>query len=98
VSGELPDHSKFKTVFNKSTRKSWTPDLLTNSCSHLRTRTGPSVPIRQTGHINFKLALFGVSEVRWNGAGSITTTNCNLFIYSGVPGENEPHVRGWGYL
>jgi hypothetical protein len=47
---------------------------------------------------NFKLALFGVNEVRWNGAGSITTTNGNLFIYSGMPGKNEPHVRGVGIL
>jgi hypothetical protein len=38
-----------------------------------------------------------VSEVRWNGAGSITI-NCNLFIYSGMPGENEPHIRGVGIL
>jgi hypothetical protein len=30
---------------------------------------------------HFKLALLGVSEVRWNGAGSIT-------FYSGMPGEN----------
>jgi exonuclease III len=47
---------------------------------------------------NFKLALLGVSEVRWNGAGSIMTTNCNLFIYSGMPGENEPHMRGVGIV
>jgi hypothetical protein len=40
---------------------------------------------------NFKLALLGVSEVRWNGVGSIKT-NGNLFIYSGMPGENEPHI------
>jgi hypothetical protein len=47
---------------------------------------------------NFKLALLGVSEVRWNGAGSITTTNGNLFIYSAMPGKNEPHIRGVGIL
>jgi hypothetical protein len=47
---------------------------------------------------NFKLALLGVSEVTWNGAGSITTTNGNLFIYSGMPGKNEPHKRGVGIL
>jgi hypothetical protein len=47
---------------------------------------------------NFKLALLGVSEVRWNGVGSITTTNGNLFIYSGMPGENESHIRGVGIL
>jgi hypothetical protein len=41
---------------------------------------------------NFKLALLGVSEVRWNGVG-IKITNSNLFIYSGMPGENEPHIR-----
>jgi hypothetical protein len=34
---------------------------------------------------NFKLALLGVSEVRWSDVGSITTTNSNLFIYSGMP-------------
>jgi hypothetical protein len=45
---------------------------------------------------NFELALLGVSEVRWNGVGSITTTNGNLFIYSGMPGKSEPHVRGVG--
>jgi hypothetical protein len=43
---------------------------------------------------NFKLVLLGVSEVRWNGAGSTATTNGNLFIYSGMPAENEPHIRG----
>jgi hypothetical protein len=31
---------------------------------------------------NFKLALLGVSEVRWNGVGS-KTTDGNLFIYFG---------------
>jgi hypothetical protein len=36
----------------------------------------------------FELALLGVSEVKWNGAGSIATTNSNLFIYSGMPGKN----------
>jgi hypothetical protein len=41
---------------------------------------------------NFKLSLLDVSEVRWNGAGSITT-NSNLFIHSGMPGKNEPHIR-----
>jgi hypothetical protein len=46
---------------------------------------------------NVKLAIFGVSEVRWNDDGSITT-NGNLFIYSGLPGENEPCVRGVGIL
>jgi hypothetical protein len=44
---------------------------------------------------NFELALLGVIKVRWNGAGSITT-NGNLFIYSGMPGKNEPHIRGVG--
>jgi hypothetical protein len=46
---------------------------------------------------NFKIPLLVVSEIRWNGAGSITT-NSNLFIYSGMPGKNEPHIRGWEYL
>jgi hypothetical protein len=47
---------------------------------------------------NFKLALFSVSEEKWQGAGGITTTNGNLFIYSGMPGKNEPHIRGMGIL
>jgi hypothetical protein len=42
----------------------------------------------------FKLVLFSVWEVRWNSAGSITTRCGNLFIYSGMPGGNEPHIRG----
>jgi exonuclease III len=45
----------------------------------------------------FKIALLGACEVRWNGAGSITI-NFNLFIYSGMPGGNEPHIRGVGIL
>jgi hypothetical protein len=47
---------------------------------------------------NVTLALLGVSEVKWNGVGSIRTTNSNLFIYSEMPGKNEPHIRGVGIL
>jgi exonuclease III len=46
---------------------------------------------------NFKLALLHVSEVRQNGAGSITTRG-NLFIYPGMPDKSEPHIRGVGKL
>ena len=30
----------------------------------------------------YKLAVMGVSEVRWNGSGKTETTNGNVFVYS----------------
>jgi hypothetical protein len=45
----------------------------------------------------YKLAILGVSEVRWNGSGQITS-NGNVFMYSGMSNINDPHMKGVGML
>jgi len=46
----------------------------------------------------YKLAVMGVSEVRWNGSGRTETTNGNVFVYSGMPNVDDDHIRGVGIL
>ena len=46
----------------------------------------------------YKVAVMGVSEVRWNGSGKMGTTNGNVFIYSGMPNTDDDHIRGVGIL
>jgi hypothetical protein len=46
----------------------------------------------------YKLAVMGVSEVRWNGSGRMVTTNGNVFVYSGMPNGDDDHIRGVGIL
>ena len=46
----------------------------------------------------YKLAVVGVSEVRWNGSGRTETTNGNVFVYSGMPNADDDHIRGVGIL
>ena len=46
----------------------------------------------------YKLAVMGVSEVRWNGSGKTETTNGNVFVYSGMPNADDDHIRGVGIL
>jgi len=41
----------------------------------------------------YKLALMGVSEFRWNGSGKTETTNGNVFVYSGMPNTDDDHIR-----
>jgi len=66
------------TVFNKSVRKkSQTNYLLMNQCSQVKTRIGQYnvQTLYQKGRLaqlnkimgEYKLAVMGVSEVRWNG-------------------------------
>jgi hypothetical protein len=33
----------------------------------------------------YKLAVLGVSEARWNGSGRTETTNGNVFVYGEIP-------------
>jgi len=42
----------------------------------------------------YKLAVMGVSEVRWNGSGKTETTNGNIFLYSGLPNADDDHIKG----
>jgi len=44
----------------------------------------------------YKLAVLGISEVRWNGSGRTETTNGNVFVYSGMPNADDDHIRGVG--
>jgi len=46
----------------------------------------------------YKFALMGVSEVRWNGSGRTETTNGNIFVYLGMPNVDDDHIRGVGIL
>jgi exonuclease III len=46
----------------------------------------------------YKLAVLGVSEVRWNGNGRTETTNGNIFVYLGMPNTDHDHIRGVGIL
>jgi exonuclease III len=46
----------------------------------------------------YKLAVLGVSEVRWNGNRRTETTNDNIFVYSGMPNIDDDHIRGVGIL
>ena len=44
---------------------------------------------------DYKLAVMGVSEVRWNGSGKTETTNGNIFVYSGMSGFGGLGVACW---
>jgi hypothetical protein len=46
----------------------------------------------------YKLAVLGVSEARWNGSGRTKTTNGNVFVYSGMPNADDDHIGGVGIL
>jgi hypothetical protein len=46
----------------------------------------------------YKLAVMGVSDVRWNGSGRTETTNGNAFVYSEMPNAEDDHIRGVGIL
>jgi hypothetical protein len=46
----------------------------------------------------YKLAVMGVSEVRWNGSGRMENTNGNVFVYSGMPNAEDDDIRGLGIL
>ena len=46
----------------------------------------------------YKLAVLGVSEVRWNGNGRTETTNGNVCVYCGMPNADDDHIRGVGIL
>ena len=76
-------------VFIKSMgRKSRTDYLLTNQCFRVKTRIGQynARTLYQKGRLaqlnkimgEYKLAVMGVSEVRWNGSGRTETTIGNV--------------------
>jgi hypothetical protein len=46
----------------------------------------------------YKLAVLGVSEVRWNGNGRTETADGNVFVYGGVPNADDDHTREVGIL
>jgi hypothetical protein len=46
----------------------------------------------------YKIAVMGVSEVRWNGSRRTETTNGSVFLYSGMPNADDDHIRGVGIL
>jgi len=89
-------------------KKSRTDYLLTNQCSRVKTRIGQYnvQTLYQKGRLaqlnkimdEYKLAVMGVSEVRWNGSGKTETTNGNIFVYSGMPNTDDDHIRGVGIL
>ena len=89
-------------------RKNRTDYLLTNQRSRLKTRTGQynvrtlyqKDRLAQLNKImgEYKHAVLGVSEVRWNGSGRTETTNGNIFVYSGMSNADDEHIRGVGIL
>lgn len=46
----------------------------------------------------YGLNFMGISEVCWNQCGQTVTTNGHLFLYSGMPNENDVHQYGVGVL
>ena len=46
----------------------------------------------------YRLAFMGMSEVRWNQCGQITTTKGHTFLWSGMPNEDDIHQYGVGIL
>ncbi|XP_037959260.1 craniofacial development protein 2-like [Teleopsis dalmanni] len=42
----------------------------------------------------FKIDVIGISEVRWNGTGEFTNQKGGVLMYSGMPDEQDPHIRG----
>ena len=46
----------------------------------------------------FKLAFLGLSEVRWNEFGELTTSKGHQWLWSGMPNKTDPHQRGVGVL
>ena len=96
-------------VFRRSMRmKSQTDYLLMNQRSRIRTQIGQynvrilykKGRLAQLNKImgEHKLAVLGVSEVRWNGSGRTETTNGNVFVYSRMPNADDDHIRGVGIL
>ena len=89
-------------------KKSRTDYLLTNQCSRVKTRIGQYNvhTLYQKGRLaqlnkimgEYKIAVMGVSEIRWNGSGRTETTNGNVFLYSGMPNADDDHIRGVGIL
>lgn len=44
------------------------------------------------------ISICGLSEVRWNGSGEVRNRKGDVFIYSGMPNEDDVHARGVGIL
>jgi hypothetical protein len=45
----------------------------------------------------YKLDILGVSEVRWNGSGQMTTYG-KMFLYSGMLNEEDPQCSRGGFF
>ena len=41
-----------------------------------------------------RLAILGVSETRWAGAGKVHLTTAETVLYSGLAGDDAPHEKG----
>lgn len=41
-----------------------------------------------------RIDVIGLSEVRWNGCGEFRNNKGGVLMYSGMPNEGDPHVRG----
>ena len=41
-----------------------------------------------------RLAILGVSETRWTGAGKVHLTTEEMVLYSGLAGDDVPHEKG----
>ena len=46
----------------------------------------------------YHLAFLGMSEIRWNQFGQLSTSRGHLMLWSGMPNETDPHHRGVGVL
>jgi hypothetical protein len=49
--------------------------------------------------VEYKHAVLGLSEARWNGSGRTETSNGNVSVHSGMPNtDDDDHIRGVGIL
>ena len=46
----------------------------------------------------FKLDILGISEMRWNGCGTMTTATGETILYSGKEDQNDNHEQGVGII
>lgn len=81
---------------------------MTNKCTRKRTRIGQwnvrslyqagSLALVELEMERYKLELLGLSEVRYNQFGELTTSSGNMLLYSGMPNANDVHQHGVGFL
>lgn len=92
--------------FTKGKIRKRTENLVDNPGKVTRTRFGQwnvmtlyqagKLPILTAECERLNIDVLGMSEVRWNGSGEERAGNDGLLIYSGMPNDDDPHIRGVG--